>query len=304
MRVAVVGSGGYVGVPLCHALESRGDKVLRIDARVYGQPLHPDTIVANHGWTIAEAILRRGADAIVWLAAYAHDPAGRIPADEVRRNNTDLIYDTLEITTIPVIVTSSLSVFAGNRGGAYPKSKRMLEENLSWRKDFPDRVSILRFGTLFGMSPDAEYRVPTFRSHLLLNNMVYEGLTTGRINYRVYLSRPVLPLSLAVEAIIGRLDGGPRGDITNHYLTSGTLEQYAVAVREAFRAHCCFATLMGHIGYDVADDRDYGWGPFDEIALRGWLHPLIHWTLSNRRLVAAEREKFPQNLYDYIERRK
>jgi nucleoside-diphosphate-sugar epimerase len=304
MRVAVVGSGGYVGVPLCHALESRGDKVLRIDARVYGQPLPPDTIVADHGWTISEAILRRGADAIVWLAAYAHDPAGRIPADEMRRNNTELIYDTLEITTIPVIVTSSLSVFAGNRGGAYPKSKRMLEENLSWRKDFPDRVSILRFGTLFGMAPDAAYRVPTFRSHLLLNNMVYEGLMTGRITYQVDRSRPVLPLDLAVEAIIARLDGGPRGDITNHYLTSGTLEQYAVAVRGALRTHSCFPVLMWNYGEYVADDRDYGWGPFDEIALRGWLHPLIHWTLDNRRLIEIERAKFPKNLYDYVERRK
>jgi nucleoside-diphosphate-sugar epimerase len=302
MRVAVVGSGGYVGVPLCHALESRGDKVLRIDARVYGQPVHPDTIVANHGWTISEAILRRGADAVVWLAAYAHDPAGRIHVDEMRRNNTELIYDTLATTTFPVIVTSSLSVFAGNRGGAYPRSKRMLEENLSWRKDFPERISILRFGTLFGAAPP--YDIPTYRSHLLLNNLVFDAMSDGFVRYQVDRSRPVLPLALAVEAIIGRLDGGPRGDITNHYLTSGTLEQYAVAVREALRAHYCFPVLMRNYSEYVADDRDYGWGPFDEVTLRGWLHPLIHWTLSNRRPISVEREKFPKNLYDYIERRR
>jgi nucleoside-diphosphate-sugar epimerase len=285
MHVVVIGSGGYVGTPLCRRLEANGHKVMRIDLGVYGQELHPETR-PQMDWD-------PNADVVVDLAAYAHDPKGQISKRAMMINNAFRVADIVdwaENRDIRVVVASSLSVFAQN--GPYPESKRSLEVLVGGRR----HVKVLRFGTLFGVDAIAAEDAKTFRAHLLLNKMVADGLKGTIYVNGGELQRPVLALNAALDYLIMALaESVPGGTIENYYDTCGRLGEYAELVRELF------PNKPNIEEREAVDARDYGWGSFEPEYIEEEVDRLI--TFIQRHGARVPTDQF-QRLYEFVEKQK
>lgn len=282
MRITVVGSGGYVGTALCERLEDRGETVQRIDAGLWGQPLHPATVQESDEGPITQAIGDFKAELVYYLAATAHDLTGSVVDGEFNLNN---VVKPLRVTSycteylkIPVVHTSSLSVFSEQTSG-YPESKRELERRLIRDTDYFRLVHILRFGTLYGWMHD-KWPV-SWRGHLLLNKMAHDAVTKGEIVVNdPHAHRPVLELYAAVEALLeAGWPGRPRGEIRNLYSVCGTVREFAGAVKQVALMHGYHVDIKA--GDGAKDQRDYSFGSFWPMLLQAPLHTLIHQIKNN-----------------------
>lgn len=299
MHVAVVGAEGYVGRALCRHLQGYyGDSLVltRIDSLLYDQEAHYSTVRVSSAEDIIDVLKSAHPDVVVWLAAYAHDPQCRVPREIMVHNNANIPGSVglwCAAHNIVFIAASSLSVWAYE--GAYPDSKRHMEWKLQQSLNFCRYVDIIRFGTLFGSYGDGD--VDVFRSHLLLNSMVFDALSKDRIEISFpSVRRPVLPLGEAVRSILELIKyNGPRGRIENLAMTSGTLMQFAETVRSviAVGGPKPDVTVTG----DWRDKRDYGWGTYDPRPLERLLPSLIGYTRKNLEDIAKHRAAFPENYY-------
>lgn len=285
MKVIVVGSDGYIGRPLCLALEAGGHSVERFDRGIYGQTLHSKTVRGSRATVIRRLKYGTKVDAVVDLAAYAHDPKGRLPEAVVMGNNA---YEPASLSMeaglygASYITASSLSIYS--KEGAYPRSKRALEKFLFAGPH--THVSILRFGTVFGVwGPFDPTEARTFRSHLFLNKWAHDMIWHARCHINGgQRRRPVLALAHAVAALRSAVEEtGPRGTVTNHFDTCGTLEQFAFSLANLVPAGLNF--LCSGNG---ADTRDYGWGQYDFGRIREELTVLIDWVKRTPNLPAAQ----------------
>jgi len=300
MKIALIGSEGYLGRALYRKLVIRHD-VYRHDIFVYNQRdfVEGDPILAEEtAFKIARWIDDFEIDVVIWLAAYAHDPERFITYPEMVMNNAYLPRAVYERTTCRFIFLSSLSVYSTS---PYALSKRQLEQIFT-KEDAPRRARFLRFGTLYGV--DGLMQDPeSFRSHLVLNSMCYDALVEGKIFVRgANLHRPVLPVHTAASLVAKTAcEPGPAGTIHNHYQTCGTLGQFAKVVQGVAKDldHPCTIHET-----DMTDTRDYGWGSFDPDCLRPQLFLTMRWLEKNQASVAKYRAEFPQNLYDFVEKRR
>jgi nucleoside-diphosphate-sugar epimerase len=304
MKIAIVGSEGYVGRALQQIIEkhSRPVTTIKHDIFVYNQHDNVKSPVNNEEdpAKVAEWINDEKVDAVIWLAAYAHDPQKFITLEEHLSNNTVLPAKVYAETSCRFVIPSSLSVHSDC---SYAQAKRRLEQHLVCMSEFSSRVHILRFGTLYGVV-DLMHDPESFRSHLVLNSMCYTALAEGKI----YVAggsqrRPVLPVFRAASSLLcAAIDqDSTRGTIHNFYETCGTLDQMAKAVQDA-------AKDLGHnaeiIHAKAEDTRNYGWGIFKAPLLRPNLYATIRWLEKNMLEVGQYRMRFPGNLYDFVERRR
>lgn len=287
MKIAVIGSEGYLGRHLC--LELHKHDLVRIDSGVYGQYLDQDVVRKHSGHV--EAL--DGAEAVVYLAAYAHDPDAKIGVSVMECNNCLRVARVQEYCSdrgIPLHVVSSLAVFGCEN--PYSMSKRSLEVALAAEPN----TAVHRFGTLFGRGAN----VLSYRPHLLLNRMVLDACRHGVIKvFGPSLRRPTLPVDMAAKVLRGSiLHTGPLGTVTNHYMYSGRLIDYARAVQKVCREHEVFPTIEVS---GAVDARDYGWGPTSLNLIESYLHDLVRFTESNLPQLSASFDAFPDNLYKFIE---
>jgi nucleoside-diphosphate-sugar epimerase len=268
MRIAIVGSEGYLGSALVEQL--RGHDLLRIDAGVWREP-PKGVVVERTTRKIAQRIDRFGPDHIVWLAALAHDPAGRLSADAMHENTCRIPDEVLGSFCVPDTVISSLSVYSDT--GSYPGAKRALEDRITsealWRK----YTNIFRFGTLFGgTNPE------TFRTHLLLNKMTMDAVVHKKIAVsNPSLRRPVLHLEWAVDRILTDIfNPGPRGEIINALDHCDTIGGYASLVARALKLQIPHSARA-----QDPDERDYGWDIRNPIAIEQEVVILADWIRKN-----------------------
>lgn len=298
MKIHIVGSEGYIGRALVRELDSvPGTTVTTADALLYGQSCPPRTKhLVNSGEHI-RYVNEVDPDVVVLLAATAHDPAGRLSEFAVR-GHTFYTPHLIALDAFDrgrrVVVVSSLAVNA--QSGHYPLAKHDLERYLGNTLAFAGRGSIIRFGTIFGVAgprPDAE----SFRSHLLLNNMLYTALDTGRITvHRPALRRPVLTLDRAVQTLKSAIFSvGPYGTITNHWTTSGQLRDYAESVRR-FLDGVGVPAVVEELD-QAGDTRDYGWGWYDDLRLREDLFETLGFIRENMDEIRRVRETSWEELY-------
>lgn len=308
MKIAVVGSEGYIGRALCSRLEKNGQhNVLRLDALVYGQRQPSGMRYVNGPKTATKILLDFRPEVVVWLAAYAHDPKGFITKEEMFRNNAYFplsVFHGVDLchSSCRWIFTSSLSTMS--TFGAYPYSKRALESmlvELPHNRSFWTNVDLVRFGTIYGV--DNEYSdVESFRSHLLLNSMVASTIFEDKIRIsQPDTFRPVFGLDQALEVLVDRIrEDQPRGSITNHFDTCASLHQFAIWVQGVAKEYDFNPEL--NYGFVRVDPRDYGWGRPDDTTVKPRLHKLFQWMLTNRAHVRANKGCFPENLYGYVQR--
>lgn len=293
MKLCVIGSEGYLGSEVVDLAVTEGHEVIRIDAGVHGQHLSRDVRQVFTSMGQVNVIDLTRPDAVIDLAAYAHDPLGKVPFRAMVENNwyrpTDVAQECVK-RDIPYTVASSMSVFSPE--GAYPQSKRHMEADLL-ALHAPSLISIVRLGTLFGPA-----RVSSYRPHLLLNGMVLTAVADNCIHVsNPRLHRPVFPVRRAAYRLLQTVTlPGPKGDIQNSWTASGSLSEYAELVSKETGA----SIEMGKAGPDT---RDYGWPgrPVSELGL--YVEELVAWTRENLAKIQREARRFPGEMYRFVEKR-
>lgn len=286
MKISIVGSEGYLGTTLQGLLG--GHELQRIDAGVW-RDVGEGVIKERTARGIFKRLEKFQPDHVVWLAALAHDPAGRISTramdDNVAETPGAVIHDLCGELPCPVTAISSLSVFSPK--GDYPRAKREMEKHITWTRNWFRYVNIHRFGTLFGGCGDPA----AFRQHLLLNSMVRSALKEGVIRVsNPALRRPVLSVKEAAAIICEDILNIPaRGQIFNHYDRCGTLQEYGQLVQRALREAGFNPRVEVQCKGPAPDERDYGWdGPVNEVMMRREIRGLATW-------LAQYEDQLPQN---------
>jgi nucleoside-diphosphate-sugar epimerase len=231
MRIMIIGSDGYLGTALVGALWGQHDLNL-VDSCLWGQTPSKGVYVPRGPQQLMWHIEHHRPEVLVFLAALAHDPQARLAPAHVHYANAVLpamgAKWALE-NGRRFVGISSYSIFTrGPDPGAYPVSKRKMEEWLT-DSDLWRGINLVRFGTLFGATGHS--RPETFRPHLLLNSMMLDAVTSGKISIpETELQRPVTSLKDAVEAVRRAIEAPVPGSIENVHLCSGTLREFAEVV--------------------------------------------------------------------------
>jgi nucleoside-diphosphate-sugar epimerase len=292
MRVLVTGARGYVGSALVPCLREEGHEVLENDIGVYGQDL-------TGVLTREEAMRRLGElDAVVMLAALAHDPSHRLRGELILEHTwgqpVDLFDAAMARGVQRIVVLSSMSVFASE--GVYPHAKRHLESDILRRPGWFRRVTILRPGTIWGAT--AHLPPVRFRSHLLLNSMVRTAVLDGWIDIRGSRNqvRPVAHLWGVLNAIMSALaPGATTGVIRNVIDSTHTIGEFAAALSDRYGAPI----------YDCdgpQDTRSYGTSDGPEWRLPLTIEYLASWIHRNAGLISADGGMGA--LYEWAEKQK
>ena len=234
-RVLVTGGAGYLGSVLARILLSKGYKVVVLDNLTYGGESLKDLesnknlrlVVGDvrHIDAITKAI--KDCDAVVHLAGLVGDPACAISPTETIEQN---LLSTLTLAQVckyhqinRFVFASSCSVYGQGESiltedsglspvSLYARDKIKSEESLLGLMDANFSPTILRMGTLYGMS----FR-PRF--DLVLNIMTAKAIKEGRISvFGGDQWRPMLHVADAAEAYVKVLEADldkVRGEVFN-----------------------------------------------------------------------------------------
>jgi len=176
LNILVTGCAGYLGTTLCKLLLSEGQEVTGLDALLYGKkPLSP--LIKNKHFRFVKGDIRdinslarliRNVDSVVHLASIVGAEASKLSAENaviINNLSTGNIAQLCKIYKVKQLVFASTASVYGSYGRLddgfadertelrpieiYGETKVNSERTI--REAFDD-FTILRFGTLFGMS--------------------------------------------------------------------------------------------------------------------------------------------------------
>jgi nucleoside-diphosphate-sugar epimerase len=230
-RILVTGGAGYLGSVVVAQLIARGSKVRVLDAFLFGDK-SLDAVKSNPNCELVRGDVRdaavvaaamKGCDAVVHLAAIVGDAAcdeNQQLAAEVNRAATRTLIEMAPACGVRrFIFASSCSVYGAsdsfldetaalNPLSIYARTKIDSEELLlaagnrrDSAKDFS--ATVLRFGTLFGLSP-------RMRFDLVVNLFAARAASGGRITvFNSEQWRPFVHVQDAARAVLACLDAPP-----------------------------------------------------------------------------------------------
>ena len=196
-RVLVVGGAGYIGSVLVSDLLARGYKVRVLDSFLFG-PKSLEAVKTNPNCELITGDIRdiqvvvqvmKDCDAVIHLAAIVGDPAceeNRQLAVEVNRASTRMLIDIARGYEVErFIFASTCSVYGASEFlmdehsklgplSTYAQTKADSEELLLEARTSGFHPTVLRLGTLFGVSP-------RLRFDLVVNLLTARAATTGKI---------------------------------------------------------------------------------------------------------------------------
>jgi len=221
MRVLITGGAGYVGSILSRKLISKGYQVRIMDALWYGkQPI--EECLTNENFELVQDDIRnltstvramKDVDAVIHLASIVGMPASSIEprtSEEINYLATKNIAELCQLHGIETyIFSSSCSVYGAHPNKIiteksrpqpldyYSKQKFLCERAIGWLNSAP---TILRFGTLFGLSP-------RMRFDLVINLFIAKALKEKKITvHGGNQFRPFLHVDDAADSIIFALE--------------------------------------------------------------------------------------------------
>ncbi len=234
-RVLVLGGAGYLGSALVPKLLANGYRVRLLDSFLFGRASiesiqsHPDFEVLQGDIRDIQAVVdaMKDCDAIIDLAAIVGDPAceeDRRLAVEINRAATRMLIDVARGYGIKrFLFASSCSVYGASEFlmdefsavspiSTYAQTKVDSETLLQEVASASFHPTILRLGTLFGLSPRP-------RLDLVVNLLTARAVTTQKITvFNGQQWRPFLHVSDAARAFILCLEANPAvisGEIFN-----------------------------------------------------------------------------------------
>ncbi len=221
MRILITGGGGYLGSILSRKLLSRGYKVRIIDALWYGKESIQDCL-NNKNFELVNADVRnlietvgslRNVDAVIHLASIVGMPASNIEprtSEEINYLATKNIAELCQLHEIETYIFASTCSVYGSQPNKliteksqvkpldyYAKQKFLSERAIGWLNRAP---TILRFGTLFGLSP-------RMRFDLVINLFIAQAITNKEITvFGGNQYRPFLHVDDAAESLVFALE--------------------------------------------------------------------------------------------------
>lgn len=203
--IIVTGNLGYLGPIVVKKLREQGAVVLGIDPNFYEEDL-PYECTADVQVATLEKAPRAFWEpkAVLHLAAISNDPMGDLRPALTYYTNVTLLSEIAEaFNGAKHVLASSASVYgfteqaasetdALNPLTAYADSKVKAERVL---RMVAPHSTILRFGTLWGASPN-------FRTDLMVNRFAIEALTKGKIEPLSNAKRPILHINDAADTMV------------------------------------------------------------------------------------------------------
>ena len=228
MRILVTGGAGYVGSLLSRKLLAKGYQVRVMDALWYGKQSISDCLT-HENFELVEDDIRnltstvramKDVDAVVHLASIVGMPASSIEprtSEEINYLATKNIAELCQLHGIGTYIFASTCSVYGSQPEKiiteksktspldyYAKQKFLSERAIGWLNTAP---TILRFGTLFGLSP-------RMRFDLVINLFIAKALKEKEITvFGGNQYRPFLHVEDAADSIIFALEK----DLTGTY---------------------------------------------------------------------------------------
>ena len=228
MRVLITGGGGYVGSVLSKKLLEKNFQVRVLDNFLYGkEPLQE--FEKNNNFEIVQADIRnlistiksmQNVDAVIHLASIVGMPASSIEprtSEEINYLATKNIAELCDLHNIGTYIFASTCSVYGYQPDTliteksplepldfYARQKYYSERAIGWLNRSP---TILRFGTLFGLSP-------RMRFDLVINLFIAQAIIEGKITvHGGDQYRPFLHVDDAAESLVFALET----DLTGTY---------------------------------------------------------------------------------------
>lgn len=246
-KILVTGGAGYLGSVLVPILLSRGYRVKVFDRFFFGrEPLNG--VVGNKSLQLITGDVRfikenmlEGVEAIIDLAALSNDALGElnpeITLDINFRSRVRLVDKAKKAGVRKYILASSCSVYGFYNGlldensttspkTTYAKASLLAEKGVLKRCNDNFSVTVLRLGTLFGVSPRMRFDV-------VVNSMALSLFKKGNIIvYGGAQWRPLVHVSDAAYAFLLSLEADKKyvsGEIFNIGATSQSVQIYTLA---------------------------------------------------------------------------
>lgn len=235
MRVLITGGAGYLGSILVRKLLDRNYSVRVIDALWYGKESIQDCITNKNFDLVQDDIRNLNAtvkamtdiDAVIHLASIVGMPASSIEprtSEEINYLATKNIAELCQLHEIGTYIFASTCSVYGSQPNKmitekspvgpldfYAQQKFKSERAISWLNNAP---TILRFGTLFGLSP-------RMRFDLVINLFIAQAIKEKKITvHGGNQYRPFLHVEDAAESLILALEKNMTGTynvVTENY---------------------------------------------------------------------------------------
>ncbi len=271
--VLVTGGAGYVGSHLCRLLLKEGYRVIVLDALLFGDTGIKD-LYRNKNFslikgdigdigTLAKAVQQ--ADHVVHLAGIVGDPASSLnPLQTMEENHfaTKMLVDLCKHYQISRFVfASSCSVYGASPAfldeksalkpvSLYAQSKIYSEREILRARDSHFHPIILRFGTVYGLSP-------RMRFDLVVNIMTAHAYFSKKITVDGGSQwRPLLHVEDAARACLTALTA-PLQKVSGEIFNVGhSAENYRISeIAETIKEHIPQTVILK--SDSVKDRRDY-----------------------------------------------
>ena len=215
LSILVTGGAGYVGSILVPALVEAGYRVKCLDRFFFGDTYLKSRQSGNNLELIKDDIrwfdpkILKDVDVVMDLAALSNDPVGELNPQKTfeinHKGRTRVAKLTKESEVPQYILASSASIYGQQKDvvdedsqvnplTAYSKANRMAELDALPLNDDNFTVSVLRFSSIYGLSP-------RMRFDLAVNSLVLDLYNTGKITvYGKNNRRPFLHIKDAVKA--------------------------------------------------------------------------------------------------------
>ena len=241
-KILIIGGAGYIGSVLCRMLLDLGYSIKVFDNLTYGDKGIEELYKYNNFelvkgnitdiMSIVDAM--KNADAVVHLAAIVGDPAGSIKPKETLQINyfsTGVLADVAKYLGISRFIFASTCSIYGfkeekcyeehkpNPLSLYAETKVMSEEAILNRVGDGFCPTILRFATIYGLSP-------RMRFDLVVNLLIAKAYLDHEITVfgQGIQRRPFSHVRDVCRAIIGVLESS-RDEICGEIFNVGTEEQ-------------------------------------------------------------------------------
>lgn len=242
--VLVIGGAGHIGSVLCQELVDEGYTVKALDNLIYGKEGIAD-LLDRDDFTLIEGDMRsietivdgiNGVDAVVHLAALVGDPASAIDSQktlELNYHSVKLVAEICKYHQINrFIFASTCSVYGRSHSpekllteedelnpvSLYAKTKIESEKALREMADSNFSPTILRMGTIYGLSPRMRFDLVVN----ILSAKAYEESVIPIFGGDQY--RPNVHVRDAARAYIDCLEA-PIADVSNEVFNVGSNAQ-------------------------------------------------------------------------------
>ncbi len=243
--ILVTGGAGYVGSHVCRMLLARGYSVVVLDALMFGDKGVRELYkhknfklikgnISDIG-TVVQAV--QGVDAVIHLAGIVGDPAAALnPLQTMEINHfaTKALIDVCKHYQVERFVfASSCSVYGASPGilneksklypvSLYAQSKCYSEQELLSHTGSDFRPVMLRFGTLYGLSPRMRFDLVanTMSAHAHYNKKIK---VDGGAQWR-----PLLHVEDAASACVAALEAPQKKVVGQVFNVGDTKENYRI----------------------------------------------------------------------------